>query len=64
MPKPLRRIELRRRAASVETVQDFWRAGKGPDSIMPPPVRAAFVLPHQDADDDQEDEHDCEIATS
>ncbi|HJT77931.1 MAG TPA: bifunctional YncE family protein/alkaline phosphatase family protein [Gemmataceae bacterium] len=31
-----------------------WRSVKGPDSPMPPPVRAAFVFPHprKDRDDD------------
>jgi hypothetical protein len=29
-----------------------WRSAKGADHPMPPPVRAAFVLTHQDDDDD------------
>lgn len=29
-----------------------WRSVKGPDSTMPAPVRAAFVLPHIDDEDD------------
>ena len=33
-----------------------WRSVRGPDSPMPPPVRAAFVFPHlkekKDKDDD------------
>jgi len=33
----------------------IWRSVRGPDSRMPPPVRAAFVFPHlktgKDADD-------------
>ena len=29
----------------------IWRSVKGPDSPMPPPVRAAFVFPHLDKDD-------------
>lgn len=34
----------------------IWKAVKGPESIMPPPVRAAFILPLPDLDDDDEDE--------
>jgi DNA-binding beta-propeller fold protein YncE len=29
-----------------------WRSVRGPDSPMPPPVRAAFVFPHLKKDDD------------
>ena len=36
-----------------------WRAVRGADSPMPPPVRAAFVFPRPDADeDDEDDDHD------
>ncbi|HXG09365.1 MAG TPA: alkaline phosphatase family protein [Gemmataceae bacterium] len=30
----------------------IWRSVRGPDSPMPPPVRAAFVFPHLKEDDD------------
>jgi hypothetical protein len=30
----------------------IWKSVRGVDSIMPPPVRAAFVLPRQGKDDD------------
>jgi DNA-binding beta-propeller fold protein YncE len=36
----------------------IWRAVKGADSVMPPPVRAAFVLPRHDADEHEEDDDD------
>ncbi len=32
----------------------IWRAVKGANSIMPPPVRAAFVLPQPERDDDDD----------
>ena len=36
----------------------IWKAVKGADSQMPPPVRAAFVLPRDDGDDDEHDDDD------
>ncbi len=36
----------------------IWKAVKGPDSIMPPPVRAAFIVPLPDLDDDDDDDED------
>ena len=32
----------------------IWRSVKGPDSPMPAPVRAAFVMPHGKADKDDD----------
>jgi hypothetical protein len=29
----------------------LWKAIKGPDSIMPPPVRAAFIHPIDEEED-------------
>src|SRR5262249_35101081 len=29
----------------------IWRSVRGPNSAMPPPVRAAFVFPHLNTDD-------------
>lgn len=34
----------------------IWRSVRGPDAVMPPPVRAAFVFPHVDDDDDDDDD--------
>jgi hypothetical protein len=31
-----------------------WRSVKGPDSPMPPPVRAAFVFPHPRKERDED----------
>jgi DNA-binding beta-propeller fold protein YncE len=33
----------------------IWRSVRGPDSAMPPPVRAAFVFPHLKDNDDDDD---------
>ena len=33
----------------------IWRSVKGADSPMPAPVRAAFVLPEYEDDDDEDD---------
>ena len=43
------------RAPDLELNEIIWRAVKGPASSMPPPVRAAFVRPH-DKDDDGDDD--------
>lgn len=32
----------------------IWRSIKGPNSPMPPPVRAAFVFPHPEEEDDED----------
>ena len=36
----------------------IWKSVKGADSVMPPPVRAAFVFPTAKSDDHDEDEVD------
>jgi hypothetical protein len=33
----------------------IWRSVKGPDSLMPPPVRAVFVFPGDDESDEEEE---------
>jgi hypothetical protein len=33
----------------------IWRSVRGPDSPMPPPVRAAFVFPHPKKEKDDDD---------
>jgi YVTN family beta-propeller protein len=40
-------------APERELNEILWKAVRGPDAVMPPPVRAAFVRPLPDADDDQ-----------
>jgi DNA-binding beta-propeller fold protein YncE len=45
------------RAPDLELNEIIWRAVKGPASTMPPPVRAAFVRPH-DKDDRESEEND------
>src|SRR5262245_46333247 len=34
----------------------IWKAVRGKDSVMPPPVRAAFVFPHPKKHDDDDDD--------
>jgi hypothetical protein len=34
----------------------LWKSVRGADAVMPPPVRAAFVRPVADADDEQDRE--------
>ncbi len=34
----------------------IWKAVKGPDSVMPPPVRAAFVMPRPEAEEDEDED--------
>ncbi len=48
-----------------------WRSVRGPNSKMPPPVRAAFVFVNDEEDDDEEEdddddseEHDADDNTS
>ena len=36
----------------------IWKSVRGADSVMPPPVRAAFVIPRPKADDDDDDDDD------
>jgi hypothetical protein len=49
-------LEEADRAPDLELNEIIWRAVKGPASSMPPPVRAAFVHPHGDDDDDEGDD--------
>ena len=42
-------------APDLELNEIVWKAVRGADSVMPPPVRAAFVQPLAD-DEDEEDE--------
>ena len=43
-------------APERELNEILWKSVRGADSVMPPPVRAAFVRPIADGDDDDEDE--------
>jgi hypothetical protein len=36
----------------------IWKSVKGSDSVMPPPVRAAFVFPNPKSDEDDDDDGD------
>ena len=38
-------LEVEDRADDLLFNEIIWKAVKGADAIMPPPVRAAFVLP-------------------
>ena len=40
-------LEIEDRADDLVFNQIIWKAVKGPDAVMPPPVRAAFVLPRR-----------------
>jgi hypothetical protein len=40
-------LEIEDRADDLLFNQIIWKAVKGADAMMPPPVRAAFVLPRQ-----------------
>jgi hypothetical protein len=50
-------LDLSREDAADDLVfnEIIWKAVKGADSMMPPPVRAAFVLPRSEPDDDDDD---------
>ncbi|HSB60463.1 MAG TPA: alkaline phosphatase family protein, partial [Vicinamibacteria bacterium] len=39
-------------APDLELNEIIWKAMRGPDAVMPPPVRAAFVRPLADGDED------------
>ncbi len=54
--RPPRRPNLEEadRAPDLVLNEMIWKAIRDRDAVMPPPVRAAFVQPL--ADDDQEDE--------
>ena len=40
-------LEIEDRADDLLFNEIIWKAVKGPDAVMPPPVRAAFVLPRR-----------------
>jgi hypothetical protein len=44
------------RAPERELNEIVWKSVRGADSVMPPPVRAAFVRPLPDEDDDGRDD--------
>jgi ribosomal protein L12E/L44/L45/RPP1/RPP2 len=46
----------------VEFNEIIWKAVKGADSVMPAPVRSAFVRSIDDDDDDDDDEDEKEEA--
>jgi DNA-binding beta-propeller fold protein YncE len=49
-------LEEADRAPDRELNEILWKAVKGADSTMPPPVRAAFIRPLGDDDDDNDDD--------
>ena len=44
------------RADDLTFNQIIWEAVRGRGTVMPPPVRAAFVMPREDEDEDQDDD--------
>ncbi len=44
------------RADDITFNEIIWKAVKGKDSVMPAPVRAAFVMPRPEEEDEDEDE--------
>ncbi|MBX6314978.1 MAG: phosphoesterase, partial [Isosphaeraceae bacterium] len=51
-------LEIEDRADDLVFNEIIWKAVKGADSPMPPPVRAAFVLPRRPAHDRDDDDDD------
>jgi hypothetical protein len=45
-------------APERELNEILWKSVRGADSVMPPPIRAAFVRPIADGDDEDEDGED------
>jgi YVTN family beta-propeller protein len=43
-------------APELELNEILWKSVRGADAVMPPPIRAAFVRPVEDGDEDEEDE--------
>ena len=43
-------------APELELNEILWKSVRGADAVMPPPIRAAFVRPVEDADEDEDDE--------
>ena len=51
-------LEIEDRADDLVFNEIIWKAVKGADSEMPPPVRAAFVFPTPKHDDDDDEDAD------
>jgi hypothetical protein len=51
-------LEIEDRADDLVFNEIIWKSVKGADSPMPPPVRAAFVLPRREKDGDDDDVDD------
>jgi hypothetical protein len=51
-------LEIEDRADDLVFNEIIWKSIKGADSEMPPPVRAAFVIPLPRANDDEDEEDD------
>ena len=43
-------------APELELNEILWKSVRGADAVMPPPIRAAFVRPVEDGDEDEDDE--------
>jgi YVTN family beta-propeller protein len=54
----LMNLEQVDRAPERELNEILWKSVRGPDAVMPPPVRAAFVRPIADEEDEGEDEEE------
>jgi YVTN family beta-propeller protein len=48
-------LEEADQAPDLELNEIIWKAVRGPNSVMPPPVRAAFIRPVEDEDDEEEE---------
>jgi hypothetical protein len=51
------RLEKADLAPELELNEILWKSVRGRDAVMPPPIRAAFVRPVEDGDEDGDDEH-------
>ena len=51
-------LEIEDRAEDLVFNEIIWKAVKGADSPMPPPVRAAFVLPRRHGGKDKDGDDD------
>jgi hypothetical protein len=49
-------LEEADRAPDLELNEILWKSVRGADSVMPPPVHAAFVKPLAEDEDEEEDE--------
>ena len=43
-------------APELELNEILWKSVRGRDAVMPPPIRAAFVRPLEELDDDEDEE--------